>query len=225
MKLQSHPTTLSAVTAVALAAALALAGCNANPAELAAGSVGSTPTTTAEAEPVTSDEPAEPVEEDLLSEPEPVDEEPAPLTPTGAQCLVGNWLVDNSAFEVMMSAFSGTAVDSISGSLMVTFLDDGTTTTTYDAWTHTITVADGTATVVKNGADSGTYSVGEDGEITINETETTAVTEMQIQVDGQTMSLTEPPGPGVFTDATFTCSGDELTITAAGETSVLYREH
>lgn len=220
MKRRSRHTTLSALTAVALVAALFLTGCDEDPEELAGGSAGSTHAATDDAEPVASTEPAE---EDSPSEAGPV-EEPAPGQLTGAQCIVGNWLVDNSKFATMMSAFSHTAVDSISGSLMLTFRDDGTTTTTYDAWTHTVAVADGTGTVVKNGADSGTYAVGEDGNITVNETEITAVTEMQFEVNGLTTSLTEPPGAGVFTDAAFTCSDDELTVTAAGQTSVLYRE-
>lgn len=145
--------------------------------------------------------------------------------PTGAECLTGNWFVDNEEFGELMSTVSGTAVDDVQGTVMVTFGADGTTTTHYDEWIHSITVDGATVTIERNGSDSGTYEVAQDGTMTLTDTEMSSITESHMEVGGRNVTSTVPPQPSVFSQATFVCEADELTVTAEGATTTLHREH
>src|SRR5690554_1509642 len=59
---------------------------------------------------------------------------------TGADCLPGEWLVDNDSFAALMSGAAGGAVDDITGVVLLTFTADGKTQTSYEDWQHSITV-------------------------------------------------------------------------------------
>lgn len=222
--------TMGAVSVMALVASLVLAGCAEDPEGVdptltpmaAVGGGGSGGSSTAGDNPESGDETG-PESDD--AEDGPGDVDPARAALTGGECLVGNWFVDNEQFGELMTAHAGTAVDNISGSTMVTFRDDGTTTTHYDEWTHTFTQDGATVTVVKDGADSGVYNVGADGAMTMDETDLQSTTTMEFEVDGNGVTRDAPARDGVFTNASFVCSGDELTVSADGATSVLYREH
>ncbi|MDN5744054.1 MAG: hypothetical protein L0H31_02910 [Nocardioidaceae bacterium] len=213
-----------AVTTIALAAALATSACNDEDdrGTVSADGDGASPSTTAQ---TSSSEPSEQSEDETEeAEPSPTDESSADVLST-ADCLPGNWFVDNDEFGALMSTVSGSAVDNISGSTMVTFRDDGTTTTHYDEWTHTITVKSATVTIVKNGEDSGTYEIADDGTMTLTDTDLASTTTSQMKMGGRTINQPVPPQKSVFSRATFTCAGDELTVTAEGATTVLHREH
>lgn len=150
--------------------------------------------------------------------------EPATEALAGAACLTGSWVVDNEHFGELMSSVSGSAVDDIEGVTTVTFRDDGTTTTHYDEWQHTITMDSATVTIVKDGEDSGVYEVAEDGSMTLTDTDLGATTTSQMTMGGQTVAHQAPPQPSVFSRATFRCEGDALTVTAEGATTILHRE-
>lgn len=144
---------------------------------------------------------------------------------TGADCLPGNWYVDNESFAALMSSAAGGAVDDITGVVMLTFTADGKTQTLYEDWKHSITVDSATVTIVKNGTDFGTYSVNTDGSIALVDVEIQSDTTSVMKMGGQTVTSTVTPEPSVFSQASFDCNGDELSVTAEGGTTILHREH
>lgn len=173
-------------------------------------------------------EPSEPEATEPAPEPTPAETpttQPTPTMLTGAACLLGNWYVDNQQFGELMSSVSGSAVDDVTGVVMVTFRDDGTTTTHYDDWKHTITVQSATVTIIKNGEDHGTYEMVDDGTMTLTDTDMNSTTTAKMEMQGRTTDYDAPPQPSVFSQSVFTCEGDELTVTAEGATTVLHREH
>lgn len=212
---------LSAVVALALGGTLMLSGCESTPdpqaTDAQGGGSASTPDDPA-ADPDASAPAGDDADADAAS--------PPPAEPlTGAACLPGNWFVDNEHFGELMSSVSGSAVDNIHGVTMVTFRDDGTTTTHYDEWTHTITMDGATVTIVKDGSDSGTYEVAADGSMTLTDADLNTITTSEMEMGGQVIRTEVPPQPSVFSQATFTCEGDVLTVSAEGATTLLHREH
>lgn len=144
---------------------------------------------------------------------------------TGEACLPGNWFVDNETFGALMAEASGGVGNDMSGTVMVTFREDGTTSTYYDEWTYVTSVDGRTLTLLKDGADSGTYEVTADGSMSLVDTDISSTTSSQIEVDGEQVTMSIRPEPSVFSDASFTCEGDALTMTADGATTILHREH
>lgn len=158
-------------------------------------------------------------------EPPPTEESPPEMELTGAECLPGNWFLDNAEFGALLSAAAGSTVSDLTGNVMVTFREDGTTSTAYDEWTYTV-VVDGTQlTLIKNGIDHGTYQVAADGTMSMVDTDLSSVSQMKLEVDGAPVISTVQSEPSVFGSAAFTCVGDELTVTADGATTIMHREH
>jgi len=160
--------------------------------------------------------------------------EPTPLTPpedppadalAGEACLPGNWFLDNEEFSDFMASVSGSAINKMSGSVMVTFREDGTTSTYYDGWTYDMEGGDRSMSLSKDGTDSGTYHVAADGSMALADTEMSAITTAWIERDGEMVGLRVEPTPSVFSDASFTCEGDKLTMVSDGATTILHREH
>jgi len=207
-RLPAHP---SLIVVIALAAALTLAGCDDEEDHAAGDGPGAAGTKATQDEPDGDTTPAE--------------DESSTAALTGAACLPGNWVVDNEEFGELMSTVSGSAVDDVSGSVMVTFREDGTTTTHYDDWKHSITVQGATVTIVRDGEDSGTYQVADDGSMSLTDTQMSSTTKARMKMGGRTVDTVAPKTPSVFSQATFTCQGDELTVTADGGTTTLHREH
>src|SRR5690554_6158361 len=144
---------------------------------------------------------------------------------TGADCLPGNWFVDNESFGKLISGAAGGAVDNVTGVVMLTFTADGTTQTLYEGWKHTITVDSAKVTITKDGTDHGTYKVNADGSITLADTRIGSDTKSVMEMAGKSVKTTVTPEPSVFSQASFDCNGDELSVTAAGGTTILHREH
>lgn len=139
---------------------------------------------------------------------------------TGAACLPGKWILDNAKFAALIAAGTGGVVDDVQGLALLTLGADGSTSTRYEDWSHTITSDGATMTVVRNGTDSGTYSLA-GGSMTM--TETSVASEVVMTMNGNVMGAASHE-PSVFSQATFSCSGDTLTVTADGGTSTLHRQ-
>lgn len=78
-----------------------------------------------------------------------------------ANCPEGTWLLDNDdwadALESLLPAGSGT-VRSVEGPVVVTLAGDGSYQTSYDQWTLTFDLDQGTSVITRDGTDSGTWS-------------------------------------------------------------------
>lgn len=143
---------------------------------------------------------------------------------TGAECIPGVWTLDNEVFAKLMSGISDGFDVTVAGTATLTFRSDGTTTKEYDHWTNTMNVNGGTVIVERNGVDLGTYSVT--GESTLSTSETTigSTTSMSYE-DGSTGgTMARDTGTTDFAQGEFTCSGDTLSVTADGGTSLLHRK-
>lgn len=213
-----------AAAALVLLTAFALAGCGDDEADQAAGS-GAGAGSSADASDADANPDAEP---DSDAEDADVDAEVVDVEENlvGEACLYGNWVFDNESFKETLEQAGG-EVRSVEGLVMISYRQDGTTTSSFHDWTTVIVSPDadgGTATMVRIGEDLGTYTVSGDT-LTTTETEPDSVLTMTMVVDGQKVSFTPPHEPFVSIGANFTCEGDTLTITAEGATSRLSREH
>jgi hypothetical protein len=78
-----------------------------------------------------------------------------------ANCPEGRWLLDNDdwadALEALLPAGSGT-VRSVEGPVVVTLASDGSYQTSYDQWTLTFDLEQGTSVITRDGTDTGTWS-------------------------------------------------------------------
>lgn len=184
-------------------------------AEASGTSIAAAPTSPAASTAVESspavDEPDEPTAPEL----EPLD---------GASCLIGNWYLNNESFKTGLEAAGGDVQD-ITGWVVVTYRDDGSTTTLYDEWA-TVVVQDGAeATILRNGQDDGSYEVLADGTLSVTETSANSVVTMTMNRDGQSMTSQIQPQSSSWNGGAISCDAEKLKLTADGQTSELLREH
>lgn len=142
---------------------------------------------------------------------------------SGADCLVGNWYLDNESFRALMADAGGDV--EVTGWAIITYNADGTTMTTYDEWTNVVSQDGAVATIVRNGEDRGTYEVTGDA-FTMTETDAGSVIEMTMsEGGGPPITVTAERQAAPVSNGTFTCDAETLTVVADGGTSVLHREH
>lgn len=204
-----------AITAVAVVAVLGLAGC-ASEATGGSGAGG--------AGGAGSDAASAPAASTATPAPE-VTQQAAPLT--GAECIVGSWLLDNASFGEIISSYADGVVDDVTGTVRFRADADGNAVTEYIDWTNTIRMTNpaGVVTMVRNGQDAGTYHAEADGRLSLTETANESVIVVEMTSGGTTMAMpTVENSPGALHLAVFTCTGDELTVTVDDRSSVLHRE-
>lgn len=212
-----------AAAALVLLGALTLTACSDedDPAGASDGTDGATATSpgtdeTPDVDPTTQDSEETP---DL----EPSSEEPPPPASADA-CVHGSWLADNESIRELLEV-PGVNVQEVTGSVVLTFREDGTSTTAYDAWTTVVAQDESVVTLTRNGEDLGAYTVAEDGTMTMEETEARSVADMVLKAEGQpAISATAPREEAPLSAGTFTCEGDTMTVTVEGYTSTLHRQ-
>lgn len=141
----------------------------------------------------------------------------------GEDCLVGEWELDSEAFvEQMTSAMAGeggaedVTVEFVGGSYVVSMTDDGTFVSERDEWSFQAVMSEGTFRMTVDGTDTGTWS--SDGDtVTVATTETNSTVSVQAEVDGELIDIPQGSVPltntsAVGDSATFSCSGDTLTV-------------
>lgn len=142
-----------------------------------------------------------------------------------ADCLPGNWVPHREEFAKMMAGDTTKLVTGIDGDMFLSIRPDGTVNTNYENWTYTFTVDEATVTIVKDGTDEGAYTVADDGSVDITDTNIGSTTTANMDIGGMVMDQEVEPQPSVFSLATLTCSGDELTASVGSQVAVLGREH
>lgn len=145
---------------------------------------------------------------------------PSPTTPPAAAgCVVGNWLMDQAALEAFYSdvnsAMAGQGASfSPQGTAALTLGEDGTF-----RWAPTVTlsVAASGPTIIVNvsGAIDGTYTASDTRITTANQS--TAGLQIAASIDGTPVdagSVTDMLATAPLNDASYTCSGDTLSLTS-----------
>jgi hypothetical protein len=232
-----------ALAAFSIAATLGLAGCGGAADDVMADPGSPTPS-------ATSDTDAEPEDGVITSEPEAVEATEGPTTnaapavapesttpaepfvepdPPGsdpvaaADCLPGNWYLDNEGFASVLTLNDIPDEDAVTGVLMMTFHEDGTVETLYEDWSFTYS-GSGAATLARDGTDHGTYAVASDGSVSLSDTSIDSTTLVTQEVEGVEQT-TEEDAMSQFSSTTFTCIGDELTPNDFVKVWALHREH
>ena len=142
---------------------------------------------------------------------------------TGTECLSGEWLLDNEKTAAVFQNLTGGLVDNVKGDVTLILRADGTTTTDYNHWTHSVTIAGGSSTVERHGIDQGTWSATGDGNISMKDNEVGSITTVTVDAGGQSMTQTITPEATIFALGDFTCSADTLIITVEGQSAILNR--
>lgn len=130
-----------------------------------------------------------------------------------ADCLTGEWLANNDGLKATVEGFAaaeGGSIDDISGEVLLTFDGGNLTSTAYTDWIFAMTVEGMSSTLVRNGTDSGTYTVEEDSKLTMQETASDSVLVMYI--DGTQVGSVPATNTLPLSSAPFTCSDTLLTI-------------
>lgn len=230
MNVQGEPARVGfGITALLLTSALVLSGCGDKEDEAATGVSSdpvssTTPEATPEASVSASSEPNS-ATPGTSAAPSEEGDHPAGDPVALADCLPGNWYANSTEFAALMLGDTQNLVTDVTGSMMITFRADGSTDTHYDDWTYTFTVDTATVTIAKDGVDSGTYVVADDGGVNLTDTDIAATTEARMTIAGNEVIEVVDPQPSVFSLATFECSGDSLTASVGSQTATLGREH
>jgi hypothetical protein len=141
-------------------------------------------------------------------------------------CIVGTWLFDNEHMVPMVAAESGVALDSFTGRITFTAGDDGFAHVDYVDATQTAQMDDGSVVLVRNGRDSASYFLDDDGSFyTID-----VIVDSQITGTAVSEGVSVPIDPSMVQDAhslmsqtTFRCVGETLTMESRGATATLAR--
>lgn len=200
----------SAAVVAVLLTSIALTGCDEDEEALQQTSGGSA-SDAAGAQDADADtqDPAVPPEDSETAE-EPEDAPSSALT--GADCLVGTWTLDNDSFRALLESAGGAAVK-VSGSVIIVYETDGSTSTTYDDWT-TVSAQDGsTVTMQRTGQDTGTYEASDDGVFRMDTLDAASTIELVITSPDQSEYRMRPENedPPV-SSGNYTCEGDSLSV-------------
>ena len=146
-------------------------------------------------------------------------------TAGGEECLVWIWELDSETFVAAIQEtfggdpeLQGTTIEFAGGTNTTELEADGTFWNDRNDWSLGIDTPDGAIFITMNGIDNGTWSVDGD-QITISDVDQAAVVKMQAEVDGELVDIPFGSTGFVQTDvwlgtATYTCSGDTMTVTA-----------
>src|SRR5690554_344505 len=156
--------------------------------------------------------------------PEPTTTDEVAVAPE--DCILGTWLFDNSHLMPMVAAESGVALDSFTGRITFTADENGIAHVDYVDATQTAQMEDGSVVLVRNGRDSASYFLDDDGSFyTID-----VIVDSQITGTAKADGMTIPLDPSMVKDVhslmsqtTFRCVEETLTMESRGSTATLAR--
>ena len=146
-----------------------------------------------------------------------------PATKFVAACVVGSWLADNTTidsgiFSVLPAEVAGLIeVGASTGTVILDIAADGTLTSTFDKFTVSANLTDGSASVTStaSGTASGTATFADDGSFAGDMTQSD--TQMQVTFNGAVVFDGAAPVPVIHGTGTYTCAQDQLQITNPGD--------
>ena len=143
---------------------------------------------------------------------------------SASECLVGEWLVDNSYMGLFFKRMAqqggggGVTVSEPVGDVIISYGAGGEYRVTYDDWTLKASQDGMSFSMVRSGTDSGTYTASDDGDLTVNETSMGSVVTINLPMGAMEVS-SEP----TLTSAQYTCIGNLHSVTHEGETFEAHR--
>lgn len=143
---------------------------------------------------------------------------------SASECLVGEWLVDNSHMGLFFKRMAqqggggGVTVSEPVGDVIISYGAGGEYRVTYDDWTLKASQDGMSFSMVRSGTDSGTYTATDDGDLTVNETSMGSVVTINLPMGAMEVS-SEP----TLTSAQYTCIGNLHSVTHEGETFEAHR--
>lgn len=138
-----------------------------------------------------------------------------PSDPT--TCLHGNWIANNDYFLASIREF-GDEVKDVSGSVALSFGEDGSLTTVYKGWLITASADGNTMKIHRDGTDTGTFSATA---TTVSLTEAQIGSKMTLSAAGVDMNIDLTPIS--YTDADYRCEPMTASITTPDGTLKLTR--
>lgn len=143
---------------------------------------------------------------------------------SASECLVGEWLVDNSHMGLFFKRMAqqggggGVTVSEPVGDVIISYGAGGEYRVTYDDWTLKASQDGMSFSMVRSGTDSGTYTASDDGDLSVNETSMGSVVTINLPMGAMEVS-SEP----TRTSAQYTCIGNLHSVTHEGETFEAHR--
>jgi RNase P/RNase MRP subunit p29 len=137
----------------------------------------------------------------------------------GANCLMGTWRLDTESMIESLSAtfaqegFTG-EVTANEGDYLVTINADGSLQVERDNWGFSVATPDGTFILTVDGTDEGTWSA-DDASITVTMSTSNVVSQTQVEVDGQLVTMPQSPvgvPDAIAESSTYMCNGDLLSV-------------
>lgn len=195
------------------------------------GTTGDTTTTTEAAEETTTT--ADSQETTSSSSPSTTTTSAPEATGGSANCLEGDWVLDNEAFIDQIFADLGGEeagfgeASPAGGDLGVSFEGNGKMTISRDDWGFVIESEDGSFKILISGDQTGTWSVdGDELSVSLDEGPPPDVTTSLI-VDGQEVQMPqspiEVPSEAFSASSTFSCNGDTFSVATEEFTSTFIR--
>lgn len=136
-------------------------------------------------------------------------------------CIYGDWIASDAWFIAALdSAGAQGRAKHVRGDVMITYSPDGTFTTNYRDWTFRVTEQGSKVTINRDGVDSGTYTVNDEGGFTMVD----AALGSTITVDMAGLVMSPEPERDQQSGS-FWCMGDLLQVTVDGTDLMLGRPH
>jgi hypothetical protein len=135
---------------------------------------------------------------------------------TKAECVVGIWTLDNDSMTALLSAQGGAfgaTIVATGGPIVTEFTSDGKVTHSFNGFTITTDVPEGTLTAVYSGNDTGTWVRRDDGSYVIATLETGTHVDAKATVGGYSVAVPVNYQAVLNPDVPLTCKDDQLTAT------------
>lgn len=135
---------------------------------------------------------------------------------TKAECVVGVWTLDNDSMTALLAAQGaayGASIVASGGPITTEFTSDHQLTHTFNGFTITTDVPEGTLTAVYSGRDTGTWKRLGQGSYTIATLQAGTHVDAKATVAGMSVAIPVDYAAVLQPDVPLACQGDQLTAT------------
>jgi hypothetical protein len=141
---------------------------------------------------------------------------PVKVPRKGAECVPGEWVLDNASWQAMIAAQTageGATVQTPTGAVVLSFSEDGNYSVEYQKWEIHMVTAEGSIVMKRAGKDAGSYTVSTSS-VVMTETSTGSVAQGTVETSSGSFAM---PGvaskTGIAEQFSYSCDGDAMTAT------------